>query len=115
MRWYNIPEEEHQMKFKRRFEKALQQSGMTAAELSKKTGISEATLSQYRSGYSQPKKERGELLASALHVDPAWLMGYDTPVQPEFNDFVKALQSLNSHDQMKVMDFIMFLKSQEGK
>lgn len=33
------------MKFRRRFEKALQQSGMTAAELSKKTGISEATLS----------------------------------------------------------------------
>lgn len=103
------------MKFRRRFETALQQSGMTAAELSKKTGISEATISQYRSGYSKPKKERGEILAAALHVDPAWLMGYDTPAQPEFSDFVEALRSLTPQDQLKVMDFIMFLKSQEGK
>lgn len=102
-------------RFTRRFENALQQSGLTAAELSRKTGISESTISQYRSGYSQPKKERGEILAKALDVDPAWLMGYDTPIQPVFADFVSALQSLSSRDQMKVMDFIMFLKSQEGK
>lgn len=103
------------LRFARRFESALQQSGLTAAELSRKTGISESTISQYRSGYSQPKKERGELLANALGVDPAWLMGYDTPIQPVFSDFVKALSSLTVHDQNKVMDFIMFLKSQEGK
>lgn len=103
------------MKFTRRFESALMQSGMSAVELSRKTGISESTISQYRSGYSKPKKERGEILAAALHVDPAWLMGYDTPIQPGFNDYVTALASLSSANQLKVMDFIMFLKSQEGK
>ena len=68
--------------FKDRFNRALLMSDMTAADLSRKTGISESTLSQYKSGYAKPKDERLVKIANALGVDPAWLMGLDVPMHP---------------------------------
>ena len=68
--------------FKDRFNRALLMSDMTAADLSRKTGISESTLSQYKSGYAKPKDERLVKIANALGVDPAWLMGLDVPMRP---------------------------------
>lgn len=68
--------------FKDRLKKAMDRSGMKAIDLVKRTGISEATISQYRSGYSKPKKDRLELLADVLNVNPAWLMGLDVSMEP---------------------------------
>ena len=66
--------------FKERLEKALDYRRMKPVELARMTGISEATISQYRSGYSKPKDRRLVMIANALHVDPAWLMGVDVPM-----------------------------------
>ena len=69
--------------FQRRLEKALAASGMKPIELSEKTGISQATISQYRSGYSKPKQPRLITIANALGVSPVWLMGLDVPMTDE--------------------------------
>ena len=69
--------------FQRRLEKALATSGMKPIELSEKTGISQATISQYRSGYSKPKQPRLITIANALGVSPVWLMGLDVPMTDE--------------------------------
>lgn len=66
--------------FKARLEKALEYRKMKPVELAKKTNISEAKISQYRSGYSKPKNQRLVLIANALKVDPSWLMGVDVPM-----------------------------------
>lgn len=66
--------------FKTRLEKALEYRQVKPVDLSRVTGISESTISQYRSGYSKPKDERLVIIANALHVDPAWLMGIDVPM-----------------------------------
>lgn len=65
--------------FRERFEQAIKNSGIKPIDIAKKTGISQATLSQYRSGYSKPKSSRLFLLARTLNVSPSWLMGVDTP------------------------------------
>ena len=65
--------------FRERFERAIENSGLKPIDIAKKTGISQATLSQYRSGYSKPKSSRLFLLARTLNVSPSWLMGIDTP------------------------------------
>lgn len=65
--------------FRERFEQAIKNSGIKPIDIAKKTGISQATLSQYRSGYSKPKSSRLVLLARTLNVSPSWLMGIDTP------------------------------------
>lgn len=44
--------------FRIRLEKALTEKNMKPIELAEKTGISQSTISQYRSGYSKPKDKR---------------------------------------------------------
>lgn len=68
--------------FKIRLQKALNAQNMKPIDLSMRTGLSEATISQYRSGYSKPKSGRLVLIADALGVDPAWLMGLNVPMIP---------------------------------
>lgn len=44
-------------------------------------GISEAVISQYRSGKYEPKQDRLDEFAKALDVSEGWLMGYDVPME----------------------------------
>ena len=66
--------------FKDRLNKALSLRDMRAVDVTAKTGISEATISQYRSGYAKPKSDKLQLLSDALDVNPTWLMGLDVPM-----------------------------------
>ena len=63
--------------FKDRLNEALNMRNMKAADLHRRTGISESTISQYRSGYAEPKKKKLGIIATALDVNPAWLMGLE--------------------------------------
>jgi transcriptional regulator with XRE-family HTH domain len=53
----------------------------SAAEISKATGISRGSLSQYISGKFSPKQDRIYILATHLRVSPSWLMGLDVPME----------------------------------
>lgn len=66
--------------FKARLNKAMSLRGMRAIDIKEKTGLSESTISQYRSGYAKPRSDKLQLLADALDVSPAWLMGLDVPM-----------------------------------
>lgn len=66
--------------FKNRFEAALVLREMKPIDVSLRTGISESTISQYRSGRVEAKSERLVQLGNALNVNPLWLMGLDVPV-----------------------------------
>ena len=102
-------------RFQSRFEMALDMAHMSAVELSRKTGISESTISQYRSGYSRPRAtDRIFILASALGVDPSWLAGFDTPAQPGTSYVLEIFQSMNAEDQRSVINFMTYLKSKES-
>lgn len=70
-------------KFMDRLNEALVLRGVSPAELHRRTGISESTISQYRSGYAEPKKQRLQMIADALSVNPTWLMGLDVPIVAE--------------------------------
>lgn len=67
--------------FKDRFNQALEIRNILPADLSRKTKISESTISQYRSGYAKPKEEKLAILSNALAVNPTWLMGLDVPME----------------------------------
>lgn len=69
--------------FRIRLKEALEYREMRAVDLCKKTGISQSTMSQYISGYAEPKKERLNLIATALNVNLTWLMGLNVPIEPE--------------------------------
>ena len=67
--------------FQYRLQKSLSEAGMTAAELSEKTGISEANISNYINGKYVAKQDKCYALALALGVDPGWLMTGDEPLK----------------------------------
>lgn len=64
-----------------RIKYALAKTGLKQTDLCKKTGIPKSAMSQYISGAFEPKQDRVELIAKALDVNEAWLMGFDVPME----------------------------------
>ena len=55
--------------------------GYKQIDLVQKTGISKGALSSYISGRYVPKQNNIYLIAEALEVNEAWLMGADVPME----------------------------------
>jgi len=67
--------------FKDRLNMALAIRELRPKDLAARTGLSESTISQYRSGYAEPKIDKIALIASALNINPVWLLGYSVPIE----------------------------------
>lgn len=65
---------------------AMSEKNITQKELCEKTGIPKSAMSQYISGAFKPKQKRTYLIAKALQVNVAWLMGYDVPMEEAKNN-----------------------------
>lgn len=68
-------------KLQDRLQEAMDLRGWRAVDLVEKTGIPKGTLSYYLSGKTEPKSDRVYILAQALNVNEAWLLGYDVPME----------------------------------
>ena len=64
-----------------RLRQALAVRKMRQADLCQRTGIPKSAISQYLSGAFEPKQDRVAILARALNVQEAWLMGFDVPME----------------------------------
>lgn len=67
--------------FKERLIEAMKKNNMKAIDLSEKTGISKARISQYVNGVYIPKSRSTLAIAKALNVSEIWLMGLDVPME----------------------------------
>ncbi len=79
--------EERKSNCAERIAHALSVRNMKQAELCERTRIPKSAVSQYISGAFEPKQDRIYLIARALNVSEAWLMGYDVPMDRK--DLVK--------------------------
>ncbi|RRK10529.1 helix-turn-helix domain-containing protein [Lactiplantibacillus garii] len=61
--------------FADRLKIAMQQAGMSSAQLSKTTGIGRSSISQWLSSKYVAKHDKVATLAAALEVDGEWLLG----------------------------------------
>lgn len=66
-----------------RIKMALSIRNMKQAELCQKTKIPKSALSEYIKGVYEPKQDRVFAIATALNVDPVWLMGFDVPMEKD--------------------------------
>lgn len=69
-----------QESFANRLSKALIIRNMKPIDLAKISGINKATISQYLSGRYEAKQNNIYILAKALNINEAWLMGFDTNI-----------------------------------
>lgn len=60
-----------------RLKKAMDANGMKAVDLCEKTAIPKSAISYYLAGKSEPKSDRLYIIAKALDVSEAWLLGYN--------------------------------------
>lgn len=66
--------------FKDRLQQALDRKGWKAVDLVEKTEVPKGAVSYYLAGKSKPKADRLYIIAQALGVSEAWLLGYDVPI-----------------------------------
>ena len=81
--------------------------------------MSSASLSQYVTGVRIPKSDRIYILSKALNVSPAWLMGYDVPMElteedkEDRNEVKMLFASLNHIGQEKALEYMRDLADNE--
>lgn len=105
----------------KRIQEGMELRGLKQADLVERTGISKGALSSYISGRYVPKQNNTFLIAKALNVNEAWLMGADVPMeridttaknqtrdQKELNEIY--LQ-LSSNNQQRVLTYSKTLLS----
>ena len=66
--------------FSERLKQGMNEKEIKQRDLARMTGISEGTISNYRSGRFKAAQVNLQKLAQALNVSIPWLMGYDVPI-----------------------------------
>ena len=61
----------------KRLKEAMNDMNISAAELSKRSGVGKSAISHYYNGSHCPHNDNAFLLAEILNVNPTWLMGFD--------------------------------------
>lgn len=74
--------------FAERLNKALSDSIYNASQLSKLTGISKSSISEYLSGKFTPKYQNTQKIAKILGVSTEWLSGTSNSIKAKSNSFV---------------------------
>lgn len=92
------------MKIAHRIKEAMKDNDMTQADLSRISGISKSTLSEWISGKYEPKQNNIYILSKALKVNPTWLMGLE--VQKEIKEDISLIYNqLEAKRQRRVYNF----------
>ena len=111
----------------------MKERKITQTELAKRTGIRQSSISDWLNDRYEPKQDKVYIIAKALNVSPAWLLGYDEPstnqtegyyVDPETAEFAEYLRTrpgarmlfsaakdITKEEMEETVKYIEFLKS----
>lgn len=64
-----------------RIKSLLSQTNLSQSEFCKKANIHKSVLSNYLNGDRQPNSKQLTKIAEAFNVSPAWLMGFEVPME----------------------------------
>ena len=90
------------IQFINRLKNIMKERKITQTELAKRTGIRQSSISDWLNNRYEPKQDKVYIIAKALNVSPAWLLGYDEPstnqtegyyVDPETAEFAEYLRT----------------------
>ena len=97
--------------FPMRLKARMTEMGLTVAELSKRTKLSESNIYYYRNGTVEPRQSAIYKLSKALDVSEAWLIGWSVPMDrvagglnPELMKIIEVSKNLNSENQKKLLE-----------
>lgn len=64
-----------------RLKKIMNDKQITQAELSKITKITASSISDWLNRKYEAKQDKIDIIATALNISPAWLLGYNVPIE----------------------------------
>lgn len=121
--------------FSKRLKETMLNRGITQSDLSTMTSIRASSISDWLNDKYSPKQDKIAIIAKALNVSPAWLMGYDdvssdeaksyyedpevaalaeeARTNPDIRILFSAAKDISKENMQKTIDFVKFLKSQE--
>ena len=101
---------------KDRLNEAMNIRGVNATELSKRTGLNKSSVSRYLAGENIPRSLAIGKMAAALNVNPAWVLGYDVPMDAEKPPIRIDIEKLNDSNRERLQAYYQALiDSQEDK
>lgn len=120
---------------KDRLNEALRVRNISRSELAEKSGINKGTLSRYLRGETIPRSLAIGKLAQVLNVNPAWILGYDVPMEDGVDtesdispfsadiltkitevqqQLIYEVMKLSPENQFKMSNFMKFLLFEQG-
>ena len=90
---------------KNRLNEALTLRNMTRNELAEKSGINKGTISRYLRGETIPRSLAIGRIARALDVNPAWVLGYDVPMEGDSMPIEINVELLTNTNQQKLLAY----------
>ena len=96
------------------------EKGLTLEEVGNRVGVGKSTVRKWESGQiANMRRDKIALLASALGVSPAYLMGWpendaptDTPPSspdPEMEEFIRRFLALSPENRRRILDLMRAL------
>jgi len=92
-------------KFASRLKIAIEKCDISAAELSRRTGIAKGTISNYLTGRYKAAQDNLYSLSKALNVSESWLAGYDED-RSISNQIIIKFNSLTEEHRKTIIDLI---------
>lgn len=104
------------MCFSKRMKQSREKQGMTLAELGRKIGKTEATVQRYESGnIKNLKNDTIESIATALNVNPAFLMGWIEDIEEQPQHRAAHLDGdLTDEEWQEILDYAEYIRSKRN-
>ena len=126
------------IQFINRLKSIMKERKITQTELAKRTGIRQSSISDWLNDRYEPKQDKVYIIAKALNVSPAWLLGYDENIptnqtegyyvdpetaeyaemlrtRPEMRMLFSASRGISKEDMEKAVEYIELLKLKHNK
>ena len=122
------------IQFINRLKSIMKERKITQTELANRTGIRQSSISDWLNDRYEPKQDKVYIIAKALNVSPAWLLGYDENIptneqssnyyldaetaeyaemlrtRPEMRMLFSASRGISKEDMEKAVEYIELLK-----
>lgn len=127
------------IQFINRLKNVMKERKITQTELAKRTGIRQSSISDWLNDRYEPKQDKVYIIAKALNVSPAWLLGYDENIptneqssnyyldaetaeyaemlrtRPEMRMLFSASRGISKEEMQEAVNYIEFIKSRNKK
>lgn len=90
---------------------------LSLSELARRTGMAKSTISRYLNESREFPLNKADDFARVLKVTPEYLLGFEEEYQPTTiaAHLDGEVSDLDEEEMQKVLEYVKFLKSQQGK